>query len=94
MIITTTTILYVAGIIACATLMMYIIRRGLQIKMIRCAQLYNFYRVYGDHKEADKYRSCYLLYEKVTNLLFGRSYRSRRYGYGHTIETGYPSKKR
>ncbi len=54
----TTTILYVAGIIACATLMMYIIRRALQLKMTRCAQLYNFYRVYGDHKEADKYRSC------------------------------------
>lgn len=75
----TTTILYVAGIIACATLMMYIIRRGLQIKMIRRAQLYNFYRVHGDHQEAGKYRSRYLLYEQVTNLLFGRSYRSRRY---------------
>lgn len=75
----TTTILYVAGIIACATLMMYIIRRALQLKMTRCAQLYNFYRVYGDHKEADKYRSRYLLYEQMTKLLSGRSYRSRRY---------------
>ena len=43
----TTTILYVAGIIACATLMMYIIRRALQLKMTRCAQLYNF----TDHME-------------------------------------------
>ena len=90
----TTTILYVVGIIACAILIMYIICRALQLKMTRCAQLYNFYRVHGDHKEADKYRSRYLLYEKVTNLLFGRSYRSRRYGYGHIIETGYPSQKR
>lgn len=90
----TTTILYVAGIIACATLMMYITRRGLQLKMTRCAQLYNFYRSYGAHQKAARYRSRYLLYEQLTKLLFGRSYRSHRYGYGHTIETGYPSKKR